>query len=68
MVWNVTACKNGVYQPNYYLYLALQVAKAMEEMDAHFSDKFVLREKSMEEKQQKEIAELTVPLNVPIIQ
>jgi hypothetical protein len=40
----------------------------MEEMEARFADKFVLLEKSMEEKQQKEIAELTVPLKVPIIQ
>jgi hypothetical protein len=43
------------------IYLAFQVAKAMEEMDARFSDKFVLREKSMEEKQQKEMVELKVP-------
>jgi hypothetical protein len=42
------------------------VAKAMEEMEARFSDKFVLREKSMEEKQQKEITELKILLNVPI--
>jgi hypothetical protein len=41
------------------------MAKAMEEMDARFSDKFVMLEKSMEEKQEKEIVELKVPSNVP---
>jgi hypothetical protein len=44
--------------------LAFQVAKAMEEMEARFSDKFVLLEKSMEEKQQKEIAEMKVYLQI----